>query len=93
MQAMSKFGESMMSSYISEANKLILFRLGASIMFDRGTYYAYELYKHTKNPKYIEDAFFYSERSKSTLLVNALRSKENQSLIKLPNHLVQEEKA
>lgn len=92
MQAMSKFGENMMSSYISEANKLILFRLGASIMFDQGTYYAYELYKHTKDPKYIEDAFFYSERSKSTLLVNALRSKENQSLIKLPNNLVQEEK-
>lgn len=92
MQAMSKFGESMMSSYISEANKLILFRLGASIMFDRGTYYAYELYKHTKDPKYVEDAFFYSERSKSTLLVNALRSKEHQNLINLPNNLVQEEK-
>jgi CHAT domain-containing protein/Flp pilus assembly protein TadD len=92
LQAMAKFGESMMSSYISEANKLILFRLGAAIMFDRGTYYAYELYKHTKDPKYVEDAFFYAERSKSTLLVNALRSKENQNLISLPDNLVQQEK-
>lgn len=92
IQAMTKYGESMMSSYISEANKLILFRLGAAIMFDRGTYYAYELYKYTKEAKYIEDAFFYSERSKSTLLVNALRSKENQTLLNLPNDLVQQEK-
>lgn len=92
MQAMTKYGEKMMSSYISEANKLILFRLGAAIMFDRGTYYAYELYKHTKDPKYIEDAFFYSERGKSTLLVNALRSKENKTLLNLPDDLVQQEK-
>lgn len=92
LKAMSKFGESMMSSYISEANKLILFRLGAAIMFDRGTYYAYELYKHTKDAKYVEDAFFYSERSKSTLLVNALRSKENKNLLDLPSRFVEQEK-
>ncbi|WP_081909520.1 CHAT domain-containing protein [Aureispira sp. CCB-QB1] len=93
LQAMTKYGETMMSSYISEANKLILFRLGASILFDRGTYYAYELYKHTNNPQYIEDAFFYSERGKSTLLVNALRSKENKTLLQLPDNLLQQEKA
>lgn len=92
MQAMTMYGERMMSSYISEANKLVLFRLGASIMFDRGTYYAYELYQQTKDKKYVEDAFFYSERGKSTLLVNALRSKENQTLLDLPEELVQQEK-
>lgn len=92
LQAMTKYGEGMMSSYISEANKLILFRLGAAIMFDRGTYYAYELYKHTKETKYVEAAFFYSERGKSTLLVNALRSKENQTLLNLPDDLVEQEK-
>jgi CHAT domain-containing protein len=92
LQALTKYGEGMMSSYMSEANKLILFRLGAAVLFDRGTYFAYELYKHTKDPKYVEVAFFYSERGKSTLLVNALRSKENQTLLNLPDDFVQQEK-
>jgi CHAT domain-containing protein len=87
-----KYGESLMNSYLSEANKLILFRLGAAILFDRSIYFAYEMYKQTKDKQYIEDALFYSERSKSTLLVNALRSKENRSLVNLPEDMLQKEK-
>lgn len=93
VQAMGKYGEKLMNSYLSEANKLILFRLGAAILFDRSIYYSYELYQHTKEEKYIEDAFFYSERSKSTLLTNALRSKENIALVDPPEELIKEGKA
>lgn len=93
VQALAKYGEKLMNSYLSEANKLILFRLGADILFDRSIYYAYELYQHTQESQYIEDAFFYAERSKSTLLVNALRAKENKNLVDLPQNLVEQEKA
>ncbi|BDS14555.1 CHAT domain-containing protein [Aureispira anguillae] len=92
VKAMTKYGEKLMSSYLSEANKLILFRLGAAVLFDRSIYYAYELHQHTKDKQYIEDAFFFSERSKSTLLVNALRSKENQKLLDLPTGILTKEK-
>ena len=88
VQSMTRFGEKLMGSYLSEANKLILFRLGASILFDRSLYYAYNLYQQTKDKKYLEDAFFYSERSKSTLLTHALRSKDQQTLLELPEEIV-----
>lgn len=90
--AMIKYGEKLMNSYLSEENKLILFRLGAGILFDRSIFFAYELYKKTNEEQYIEDAFFYSERSKSTLLLNALRSKENKTLLGLPADMLEKEK-
>jgi len=92
VNAMIKYGEKLMNSYLSEENKLILFRLGAGILFDRSIFFAYELYKNTNDEKYIKDAFFYSERSKSTLLVNALRSKENKTLLGLPAEMLEKEK-
>ena len=88
VQSMMRFGEKLMGSYLSEANKLILFRLGAAILFDRGLYYAFHLQQQTNDPKYIEDAFFYSERSKSTLLTHALRSKDQQNLLDLPEQIL-----
>ena len=88
---MAKYGEKKMNSYLSEENKLILFRLGADILFDMSIDFAYELYQHTQDPKYLEEAFFYSERSKSTLLTNSLRSEESKSLEELPEKLLKEE--
>jgi CHAT domain-containing protein len=93
VQSMTRFGEKLMGSYLSEANKLILFRLGASILFDRSLFYAFNLYEATQETKYLEDAFFYSERSKSTLLTNALRSKDTQELVALPEEIVATNKA
>lgn len=93
VQAMTRFGEQLMGSYLSEANKLILFRLGAAILFDRSLYYAFHLHQETNDKKYLEDAFFYSERSKSTLLTHALRSKDQQRLLELPAEVVTTRKA
>ncbi|MFK7797799.1 MAG: CHAT domain-containing protein [Aureispira sp.] len=93
VQAMTRFGEKLMGSYLSEANKLILFRLGASVLFDRSLFYAFNLYQATQEKQYLEDAFFYSERSKSTLLTNALRSKDQQELVELPKDIVTTNKA
>lgn len=93
VESMTAFGEKLMGSYLSEANKLILFRLGAAVLFDRSLFYAFNLYEATKDPKYLEDAFFYSERSKSTLLANALRSKDQQELVALPKDVVATNKA
>ncbi|MGH1338509.1 MAG: CHAT domain-containing protein [Aureispira sp.] len=93
VQSMTRFGEKLMGSYLSEANKLILFRLGAAILFDRSLYYAFHLHQQTNDQKYVEDAFFYSERSKSTLLTHALRSKDQQNLLELPIDIVTTNKA
>jgi len=93
VQAMSKYGENLMNSYLSEENKLILFRLGAAVLFDRCLFYAYELHQATGDDRYLRDAFFWSERSKSTLLTNALRSKQNQSYLNLPEELKAQQKA
>ena len=93
VKSMTDFGEKLMGSYLSEDNKLILFRLGAAILFDRSLLYAFNLYEATQETKYLEDAFFYSERSKSTLLVNALRSKNQQELVELPKDIVTTNKA
>ncbi len=93
VESMTRFGEKLMGSYLSEANKLILFRLGAAILFDRSIYYAFHLHQQTKDKKYLEDAFFYSERSKSTLLTHALRAKDQQALLALPEEIVQTNKA
>ena len=93
VQVMAKYGETLMDSYLSEDNKLILFKLGAAILFDRSIYFAHELYKHTQDQQYLEDAFSYAERSKSTLLIHALRSKGEQSLVMLPETEKAKEKA
>lgn len=92
VKAIYKYGEKLMSSYISEENKLILFRLGAMVIFDLSTYYAYELYQNTGEQQYLDEAFLYAERSKSTLLINTLRSKNSQEYVNLPQELLEQEK-
>ena len=93
LMAMLEFGDQLMSSYLSEENKLIMFRLGAAILFDRGLYFAHELHRHTGDQRYLEDAFFSAERSKSTLLTHALRSKDQQTLVALPEAVLAQNKA
>lgn len=93
IQSMMAFGDELMSSYLSEENKLILYRLGAAILFDRGLYFAHELHRHTGEQRYLEEAFFYAERSKSTLLTHALRSKDQQTLVDLPPEALAQNKA
>lgn len=90
--AMSSYGEQLMNSYAIEDNKLMLFRLGASILFDKSIYYAHELYQITGDQKYLNQAFFWAERSKSTLLVNALSNRANQYYIDLPETIKKQEK-
>ena len=75
VEAMAKYGEKLMNSYESEDNKLKLFRLGGNVLFDRAMYYSYTLHESTGEMNYLEDAFFWAERSKSILLINALSAK------------------
>jgi len=88
---LAKYGEQKMNSYLSEENKLILFRLGADVLFDMSIDFAYEIYQHTQEYTYLEEAFFYAERSKSTLLTNSLKSEKSNSLEQLPAKLLEEE--
>ena len=92
VSAMTDFGEKLMNSYAVEENKLVLFQLGASVLFDRSMYYAYELYQATGDQKYLNKAFFWAERSKSTLLVSALSNQGSQPYIDLPKDIKEQEK-
>ncbi len=92
VEALGQYGEQLTNSYAVEDNKLKLFRLGAAILFDRSIYYAYHLHQATNQQQYIEDAFFLSERSKSTLLVSALSDQQNQHYLKLPAATKKEQK-
>jgi CHAT domain-containing protein len=90
-KALISFGEQKLSSYTSEENKLILFRLGASKMMQQGIAQAFELYQLTDSIQYMHEAFFYAERSKSTLLLNALKSRDSIHFGQIPTAYTQEE--
>lgn len=92
VRTMGKFKKAQQESYTSERNKLILFRLGATMILEAGIDIAYELYQKTGEKAYLEEAFAYSESGKSTILVNALRSKENKRFGNLPDDVWQKEK-
>ncbi len=92
IKAITKYSENLINSAISEQDKLKLFKLGVVDLFDKGLYSANQLYQNTGDRRYLDDAFFWAERSKSTLLVNALRAKGKQTYLNLPANLVEREK-
>lgn len=52
---------------------------------------SYELYQHSKDSKYIDDAFFYMEKSKSISLLEAQRNSEATKYGNIPNQIISEE--
>ena len=92
-KALISFGEQKLSSYTSEENKLILFRLGAGKMMQQGIAQAFQLYQLTDSLQYMHEAFFYAERSKSTLLLNALKARDSIHFGQIPTAYTQEEQA
>lgn len=53
---------------------------------------AYQLYQSTNDPKYIELAFSFSEKSKNAILLNNLKSNEGKLQAGVPEDLIQQEK-
>tara|TARA_R110002050_G_scaffold196426_2_gene331363 strand:- start:66777 stop:69623 length:2847 start_codon:yes stop_codon:yes gene_type:complete len=52
---------------------------------------SYELYQHSKESTYIDDAFYYMEKSKSISLLEAQRNSEATKYGNIPNHIISEE--
>ena len=53
---------------------------------------AYNLYAKTNDKQYIDKAFYYSEKSKSALLLEALLAVKANRFSSIPNHLIESEK-
>tara|TARA_R110002033_G_scaffold79931_1_gene130923 strand:- start:41766 stop:44621 length:2856 start_codon:yes stop_codon:yes gene_type:complete len=51
---------------------------------------SYELYQYSKESKYIDDAFFFIEKSKSIALLEAHRNSEATKYGNIPNHIISE---
>ncbi|WP_339918266.1 CHAT domain-containing protein [Yeosuana marina] len=52
---------------------------------------SYKLYQHSKENKYIDDAFFYMEKSKSIALLEAHRNAEATKYGNIPSYIISEE--
>ncbi len=61
-------------------------------LFESGIEAAFQLFKETKNIDYIEKAFLYSEKSKSTLLLESLLSSKATEFAKVPDKFIEKEK-
>ncbi|WP_298314025.1 CHAT domain-containing protein [uncultured Aquimarina sp.] len=53
---------------------------------------SYQLYFNTKNEKYIEDAFYFMEKSKSILLLEAVRTSQAANFSGVPENVITKEK-
>ncbi len=91
VRVMKDYKNLLQENFISEENKLILFRLGASKVLETGTELAYELYQRTGEIAYLKEAFQLSEYGKSTLLMHALRNKDSRRFGYLPKELLAKE--
>ncbi len=78
-------------TFKSEADKLFLID-DAFPLFESGMAAAYALYTKSKNEKYIDQAFHYSEKSKAVLLLDALLSAQATEFANVPEQLLEKEK-
>ncbi|KFB00509.1 hypothetical protein IA57_08490 [Mangrovimonas yunxiaonensis] len=83
--------DSLKPTFKSEADKLLLIE-DAFPLFEAGIEAAYQQYQLTNDPAFIEHAFFYSEKSKNTLLFEALLSAKATKFSMIPNELLENEK-
>ena len=78
-------------TFTTKKDKFFLIE-NAFSLFENGIEAAYQLYQNTKEGIYIDKAMFYSEKSKSTLLLESLLSAQAASYAKIPKDLIEREK-
>jgi CHAT domain-containing protein len=84
------FLDSIKPSFKNNIDKLFLIE-DAFSLFENSIEAAYNLFLKTSNPKYIDKAFFFSEKSKSTLLLESLLSTQANSFTKIPKDIIEKE--
>jgi len=82
---------SLKSSITSQKDKFLLTE-DVFPMLEAGIEASYQLYKSTNANKYLDKAFYYSEQSKSVLLLEALLSANATTFANIPNTIILKEK-
>ena len=83
--------DSIKPSFKNSSDKLFLID-NAFPLLENSIEAAYQLFKETDDSKYIDKAFFYSEKSKSTLLLESLLSTQATTFANIPEDLIEKEK-
>lgn len=78
-------------NFINEIDKLLLIE-NAYPIFETGLSSLFNLYSLTKDEKYLEKIFRFMEKSKSTVLLEALLGVKATSFANIPTHLTDKEK-
>lgn len=79
------------STYQDEESKLLISE-EEKTTFQKTVGIATRLYEKTKDRKYLEEAFQYSDKSKSAVLINSMRDIQAQHFGKIPNEILALEK-
>lgn len=79
------------STYQDEESKLLISE-EAKTLFQKTVDVAVKLYNTTGNKKYLSEAFQYSDKSKSAVLINSVKDIEAQYFGKIPQNIVNLEK-
>lgn len=82
--------ETLKPTFKSHEDKLVLVE-DAFPLFESGMEAAYQLYKSSNNENYIDQAFNYSEKSKSVLLLEALLGVKANQFANIPDDLLERE--
>ena len=78
-------------SYPTESAKLTLTESTASL-YEGAIHTAFQLYQLTRHEKYLEDAFFFMEKNKAAILLEALQESEAKQFANIPDEILQKEK-
>ncbi|MEM9001190.1 MAG: CHAT domain-containing tetratricopeptide repeat protein [Bacteroidota bacterium] len=83
--------DSLRTSFRSDEDKLALIE-DSFLVFDTGMEAAFQLYDKTGDSKYLEKAFFISEKSKGNLLMEAMLNARATAFANLPKAILEKEK-
>lgn len=78
------------NSYLSVESKLLLAE-NESPIYNLGLMCAHTLFKDTKEEEYLETAFYFAEKSKSSVLVSVLQEEKAKSIVGIPDSLLNKE--
>ena len=84
----SKISDNLRINYQTEKAKLFLLK-SVSGYLNRAISLSKFLFSKTGNKKYLENAFFFSEKSKASVLLDELQQKEAGGISQLPDEIIQ----
>ena len=90
LKTVTKLIDKARSGYLSIESKLLLAESEGSI-YEMGIMCSHTLYSLTQQTEYIEQAFYFAEKGKSSVLLDALNEEKAKSFAEIPDSLLQKE--